>query len=168
MTCIAAVTAGRRTYLGGDSLVAFGEYLIATTGPKVWVSPSGWAVGCAGESTWCDVVARTDLPKDPAEVTQAVAVALRVRYGARLDNAEGRPDGCGLMGRGGRLWYLEPDGAMVELLDGYAATGSGGDVAVGTLCGSVGLKPRARIVRALAAAARHTPFVRPPFTIVSA
>lgn len=167
MTCIAAVTHKGHTYLGGDACVSSGELLSILRGPKVWVTPSGWAIGCAGDFTWSDVVSRVDLPKDPTEITRVVADALQRRYGAKLDG-EHAPDGCALLGRGGLLWALEPDGAMVAVGDDYAAVGSGADVALGALGALAKRSPKYRIHQALTLAERHTPFVRAPFSLVVA
>jgi hypothetical protein len=72
-----------------------------------------------------------------------------------------------LVGVRGRLFEIESDYQVGESLDGYAAIGSGDDVALGALFAThhLGMSPEQRLTLALEAAQHHITSVRAPFLI---
>jgi hypothetical protein len=71
-----------------------------------------------------------------------------------------------LVGVGGRLFRVCSHLSVSESATGYAAIGSGGALAMGSLASTEGQPPRRRVELALRAAERHNGFVAPPFTIL--
>lgn len=83
-----------------------------------------------------------------------------------LQNKDGQDiGGFFLVGFRGRLFRIESDMQVGEVFDDYVATGCGEQVCCGSLHATKGQQPRARILKALEAAAHHDAGVRPPFVI---
>lgn len=71
-----------------------------------------------------------------------------------------------LIGVHGRLFFVQQDFSVVRSSTGYAATGSGIDLALGALHATPTLNAKTRVRKALEAAAAHNAGVAPPFTIL--
>lgn len=75
-----------------------------------------------------------------------------------------------LVGVRGRLYLVAMDFSVIRSATGYAATGSGYDLALGALYAVSNITnapaPRTRVQLALEAAAAHNAAVAPPFTIL--
>lgn len=97
----------------------------------------------------------------------AVRKGLRDGGWAKKD-AEREEGGIFLVGVGGRLFVVEADYQVGEHVDGYAAVGSGDQLAMGALAATAGLdlEPEKRVLAALEAAERHNIGVRGPFHLL--
>ena len=97
----------------------------------------------------------------------AVRAALRDGGWAKKD-AEQEKGGEFLVGVRGRLFVVAEDFQVGEHVDGYAAAGSGEQLALGALSATehLGLDPEKRVLSALEAAERHNIGVRGPFHLV--
>lgn len=85
-------------------------------------------------------------------------------------NNEHEEGGTFLVGVRGRLFAVYDDYQVAESADGYAAVGSGQNLALGALYATqrMEVEPADRVAIALAAAEHHSAPVRQPFTIVTA
>jgi hypothetical protein len=79
--------------------------------------------------------------------------------------SEQEQGGTFLVGLADRLYVVHSDFQIARSADGYAAVGSGDDIALGSLHGTRGRAPRWRINAALSAAAHHSSVVTPPFVV---
>ncbi len=85
-------------------------------------------------------------------------------YASKED--EGESAGTFLVGYQGRLFKIESDYQVGIPEDGYAAVGSGQDIARGSLFATQGQEPRSRVLTALRSAERFNAGVRGPFHIL--
>lgn len=72
-----------------------------------------------------------------------------------------------LIGLRGRLFYVDTDFQVGEMLTDYLAVGSGAEVAHGALFATKGLPAQQRLTTALAAATEHCVGVRGPYIFIS-
>ena len=96
----------------------------------------------------------------------AVRECLRDGGYARKED-EQEQGGNFLVGYAGQLFVIEHDYQVGIMAAGYAAVGSGEQVALGTLYATRGRAPQKRILLALEAAAHFNAAVRGPFTVLS-
>ena len=103
-------------------------------------------------------------------VTQFIpCIQAAMRDAGWLLQSDGRYEGgTFLIGYRGRLYSVEADFQVAECEDTFTAIGSGEHVALGALAALENLEPIPRMTRALEIAAKHTAYVRGPFTFVSA
>ncbi|WP_019058154.1 hypothetical protein [Streptomyces prunicolor] len=94
----------------------------------------------------------------------AVRACLKDGGWARKDS-EQEQAGVFLVGVHGRLFEIHDDYQVGEPMEGYAAVGSGDDLALGALhaTAELGLKPRERLTAALRAADHHSTYVSAPY-----
>lgn len=98
----------------------------------------------------------------------AVRTCLKNGGWARKDS-EQEEGGTFLVGVNGRLFVIHDDYQVAESVDGYAAIGSGDEVALGALYATADspVPPCQRLTVALNAAAHHNGGVRGPFAFAS-
>jgi ATP-dependent protease HslVU (ClpYQ) peptidase subunit len=173
MTCIVAVATGRAVWMGGDSAYTVSDDVIRLGPPKV-TRRGPLVVGAAG-SLRCANILHYDFtaPKRRrANPLRYVACEVAAEFRRRLGASEGKDqldghsewDGRALVGYVGRLFLLDSCFGVTELVDGYGAIGSGGEVALGSLYETRGQPAKERLRRALLAAEAITGSVRAPFT----
>lgn len=184
MTCIVGIADGRNVWMGGDAAGSSGHHIDVRAHPKVFRLhrhgqddilvgyTSSFRMGQALQYGW-DF---PDLPAPRADLMQWMCTAfidsVRDRLGAagfkKTDNGEER-GGMFMVGVRGRLFTIDSDFQVGEVVDGYNAVGCGDDLARGSLFSTsfegARLNPTERIERALAAAAHWSAWVRPPFTV---
>lgn len=80
--------------------------------------------------------------------------------GLKLDDAEF------IVSVRGRVFFVGTDLTILEMQDNMVSIGIGKEYALGSLYTSKGLSPEDRVETALEAAAKFSPWVRPPFTII--
>lgn len=99
--------------------------------------------------------------------TDALRQALKDGGWAKKE-AEQEVGGCFLVGVSGRLFRVDSDYQVGEVVGGYDAIGSGEQPALGALAATAGLKwgPKRRMRAALEAAEQHIVSVRGPFHYV--
>lgn len=151
--------AGDRALTGDDGIAMLSK-------PKVW-SAGAFIIGITGDSAYYSLVKHhLTWPTLLEDVEKHLEASLpsALRAAMKAENLEAA-DGGALIAIGGRLFGL--DGvACEEILEDYAAVGSGGHVAIGALAVAKG-SPRRRLEQALAAAAKHIVGVEPPFDFVN-
>lgn len=177
MTCIAAVRTKTGVVIGGDSAGVGGYSLTVRKDPKVFVR-DGFAMGFTSSFRMGQVLAHAfKIPKPPARsrdlyrfMVMDFVDALRASFkerGFAVKTNDQESGGCFLVGVRNRIFQIETDYQVGEAQSDYDAVGCGSDIALGSLCCSVGVDPFVRVDRALKAAERHSAGVRAPFKFVS-
>ena len=184
MTCIAAAIQDGTVWVGGDALGSSNGFHGALAHPKVFRKDgagSPMLLGIAGSARVAQVLQyvftvpehRTDR-KDASEYfcTTFVDEMRKVFKDAGLDkkhDGQDASDGHVLIGYRGHLYTIYGDYQATEWATPYAAIGAGEEYAFGSLHTSadVDWDAEERVRRALEAASHFSPWVGPPFTILS-
>lgn len=175
MTCIAGLVDNGRVYMGGDS-AGVGNYdLVLRKDPKVFRNgpflmgfTSSFRMGQLLRYHFRPPEIKPDDDMDEYLSTafvDAVRSCLKDGGYARKNNEE-EEGGTFLVGYKDQLYVIESDYQVGKPLDGFAAIGSGAQIANGALFATRGLKPEERVRTALEAAERFNAAVRAPFTIL--
>lgn len=174
MTCIVAVADEGRVWVGGDSAGVSGWSLhvradekVFSNGPFVMGFTSSFRMGQL--LRYCLVPPEKDPESDldrymVTSFVDAVRKCLKDGGFARKKE-ESESGGTFIVGIGGSLFVVEDDYQISKQACGYAAVGSGDQIAAGALYASKHLEPEKRIVMALEAAEAHSSGVRGPFVI---
>lgn len=175
MTCCAGVEHEGRVWLAGDSAATDDRTSIQSlrAEPKVWVAGE-FVFGYASSFRFGELVKHVfkapKLPRAGLEryMTRDFVPALRECFKVDMDLQDGdkHPDVELLIGVRGRLFEMYEDFQVGRPREGYSAIGSGAAVALGALHSVGSLPARNRLRAALAAAAAHNAYVRPPFAFV--
>lgn len=174
MTVIAGLVDGKRVWIGGDSagVAAFGLGLTVRADAKVFRN-SGFLFGFTSSFRMGQLLRYSlTLPPPKGDLDAFMCTTfvdvlrdcLKAGGWASKDN-EREEGGTFLVGVRGRLFTVYDDYQVASAADGYAAVGCGDQVALGALhaTAGAGMKPRRRVLKALAAAERFSAGVRAPF-----
>jgi ATP-dependent protease HslVU (ClpYQ) peptidase subunit len=181
MTCIVAIEHKGSVYIGGDSAYS-GDNMISSTAAneKIFILDNV-IIGVCGSMRTMQVIhhglkipVRKEEQTDMTYLTIDFVDALRklLKDKATIssdDNCDSLPDTGFLLGYNKKLFEVDTDMQIVRPIDSYAAMGSGGEVALGSLFttkNNTDMSPEERITIALEAAAHHTCHVRPKFHIL--
>lgn len=173
MTVIAGLIDKGRVYIGGDSAGVGGYDLTVRADKKVFRN-GDFAMGFTTSFRLGNLLQHALTPprRHPDDdihkfmvndFVDAVRECLKKGGYAKKEH-ETEEGGTFLVGYSGRLFIIYDDYQVGEPLDGYAACGCGESFALGSLGTSKGA-PRARIIKALEMAERHSGGVRGPFHI---
>jgi ATP-dependent protease HslVU (ClpYQ) peptidase subunit len=179
MTCVAGIVKGSRVYIAGDSAGSNDWHqLTLRLDKKVFRRDDlGMIFGCCGSFRMIQMlhyVFAPPLPPSEEELDHYMATtfinAVRSCFlegGFAKKKEEREKGGHFLVGVRGRLFEIESDYQVGESLDGYAAIGSGDDVALGVLFAThhLDMSPEQRLMLALEGAQHHITSVRAPFLI---
>lgn len=183
MTCIAAVTDGKRITIGGDSAGVAGLSLTVRNDQKVFMrkGPCGveWLFGFTTSFRMGQLIQyELRLPRLEARTHEdlfgfmirqfipALRSCLKKGGWASKDH-ERESGGTFIIGLEGKLFIVHGDYQVSEPRDPYVAVGCGEDLALGSLFSSVhDGDQRKRVALALSAAERFSGGVRAPFTII--
>jgi len=184
MTCIAGYIKGKDVYIGGDSWFGDINSYSLTKSPKVRpYAISGLAspilIGVSGAFRPVTVLDRMEFPPmiaDHRKWAEGIFIdALRQALWANgyigwVDGQEMFPEWANfLMGFAGELYVVESNLQVIQVAQPYVAIGAGEWHAEGAFAAMEQLKqaisPKRRVEIALRAAATHSPYVAPPFTI---
>lgn len=176
MTCIVAITDGKRTVMGGDSAASFPDnteiYDFATG--KIF-STGEYLVGVCG-SYRSGQVAQYEMewpepPEPGADLDRFMACEITGRLLETFKKAAHEPNSKALLliALRGRLFVTGSDNSAVRLRVPWTAIGSGRLPAYGALHALAGaeLSLEDKVRAALAAAQAHTANVREPFHLLS-
>lgn len=183
MTCIAVVTNGKKTVMGGDSAGVGGGYSLQTRKDrKVFVKQERkvkWLLGFTTSFRMGELIQfELQLPKitkdDKADLYRFMVVRFVpvVRkcladggFAEKKDNVE--RGGSFMVSLLGRIFVIHSDFQVAEPLDPFCAVGCGEDLALGSLYTSAREKNLVKRVRtALEAAQKFSTSVREPFVII--
>ena len=109
--------------------------------------------------------------KDPTEYMitsfiDAMRKCLKSAGAAREEKKEEEQENQFLVGFKGRLYEIDGAYGVCEVIDSFAAIGSGTEYALGSLYTTAAKPPKDRIMAALEAAAHFSGGIRPPFHLV--
>lgn len=179
MTCIVGIAKDGSVFMGGDSAAVDinSGSVCAVEMPKVFIKDE-YLIGYSGSfrmGKFLQYTAEFPKPpswaKGPAKLDEFmngyVVPALRKQAKeAELEPNEKEDFGF-LIGIRGSLFELDEAWAAYENSRRYAASGSGTDIALGSLYATNSwTNSRKRIQTALEASALHNAYVQPPFTIL--
>ncbi len=168
MTCVAALVEGGKVYMAADSFMGSDRRVLprGADDPKVFRHSSGFIIGTCGTSVAQRRLRAAVLPIREAhqDIVEYVFEALGPALAARVGEHESFEF---LLGIEGRLFHGFPNSFTIECVEGFAAIGSGGDVALGSLATPSDVTPTTRVRRAVAIAERYVPTVRGPIVVVS-
>jgi len=175
MTCIVAITDGKKVYMGGDAAAADENLsmISARKEPKVFLK-SGYLLGYSGSFRFGKVVQHSfTLPKpayddiDKFLNTTFVNALREVCEANKVDPSSEEDSSEMLVGIGGRVFEFCNDWHFGEDINNFNAIGSGTQLALGSLYSTRRMKSyNARIQLALESAERFSTSVRGPFTIL--
>lgn len=175
MTCIAGCeTKQGQVWLAGESELADENERSMLSRPKVWVR-DGLVWGMSGASRPADLIRYSmRTPKLPrsrtSESTARYVIVELVDAVSAIHTADGVDDlseWAALVGVRGELWMLDSDGLQAErMAEGYSAIGCGSTAALVGMAATVGLSPRVRLNRVVAAVCRHVPGCGGKITVV--
>lgn len=129
MTCIAAYTLGGVTAIGCDSEAA-GDYRTRLSTKLYTVG--AMTVGLTGSTTWNRFL-RESTATTPEELVDAWADWAKARGHGTTTDGVWHLDSAGLVATPGRIAEVYPTGSVESPIEGYAAIGSGAEVAIGVL-----------------------------------
>lgn len=174
MTCIVGLISDNKVYMGGDSAGVAGFDIRVRKDPKVF-SNGEFLIGYTSSFRMGQLL-RFNLSPPPLKEGQdifeymATSFVNAVRYTLKdggyteiSNNVES--GGFFLVGFRGRLFTIESDFQVQEVLDDYTALGCGENYALGSLYSTKGLKPMERVEQALRTAEYFSAGVRGPFII---
>jgi len=183
MTCIAGIEHAGKVWIGGDSAGSDGSSLTIRADEKVWVD-KGFAFGFTSSFRMGQLLRykltlaleRHEVPVDDAAAEikfmstafiDGVRTVLKEGGYAKVVNGE-ESGGTFLVGWRGKLYQVESDFQVGRAVQGFDAVGSGGSWATGALyvLRDGNGTPESKILAALDAAEKLTPYVRGPFKVV--
>jgi len=180
MTCIVGLIDNNKVYMGGDSASVAGwdlqlrtDWKVFRNGPFLMGFTSSWRMGqLLRFKLEPPSLFKTDGTKKDiyqymvTDFIEAVRDCLKAGGYATKINEEER-GGIFLVGIEGRLFFIDSDYQVGELLDGYTAVGCGDQIARGVLYATKGKEPEWRIRLALEAAEHLSAGVRGPFVFLT-
>jgi ATP-dependent protease HslVU (ClpYQ) peptidase subunit len=174
VTCIVGVQHQGRVLIGGDSAGVAGYSINARADSKVF-RVGDYVMGFTTSFRMGQLLRYSLHMPEPdswdvdrfmaTRFVDKVRTALRDGGFMRITNAE-EEGGTFLVGIRGHLYAVHDDFQIARTLNGYAAVGCGQDLALGSLHTTRNLSDaRARVTKALEAAAHHSAGVAGPFVI---
>ena len=178
MTCIVGITDGHTVYMGADSAGVDGAYRLQVRIDKKIFTNGEFLIGCTTSFRMIQLLRYALKPPKPKEgqdieefmvvdMIDAIRKTLKDGGFAKKEDEVER-GGNFLVGYRGHLFEIQGDYQVAETVAGYAATGCGIDLALGSMfsTNATRMKPEARIRQALEAAAHHSAGVSGPFWIM--
>lgn len=178
MTAIAAITTGKKVYIGGDSAGVGGVSLTVRKDPKVFKNGK-FVMGFTSSFRMGQLLHYSfKPPKQPDKMdvdrymnTKFIdAVRKCLKDGGYANTSNGvESGGCFIVGYKGSLFIVYNDFQVAMPAYNHCAVGCGDDLCTGSLFSTEGsgMKPEERIKKALSAAEAFSAGVRGPFLIVS-
>ncbi|MGF6483552.1 hypothetical protein [Paraburkholderia sp. JPY419] len=176
MTCIVALTDGKKVYMGADSAGSGRGAITVRADPKIYrVGP--FLIGFTTSFRMGQLLGHSLTVAPRPEGTDVFAFmcttfieavrACFTRGGFARKDGERESAGTFLVGYMGRIFRICDDYQVAECAVNFDACGSGEQAALGSLHTTVGvpMRPDVRLERALAAAAEFSTGVRGPFRI---
>jgi ATP-dependent protease HslVU (ClpYQ) peptidase subunit len=175
VTCIVGVAQDGKVTIGGDSAGVSGWDLSVRADPKVFKS-GPFVMGFTSSFRMGQLLQhRLSVAERPAgqEVERFMVVtfidAVRgclTEGGFKKVDSGVESGGVFLVGYQGRLFEVHSDFQVAEAADGLGACGCGESYALGALDATPDLKPKRRVLNALAIAERRSAGVAGPFKVV--
>ena len=163
-------------YIGGDSALSADEFTFNMKGHKVF-KIGEMLIGCAGSARASQLIEHhLELPIIIGSMTDKQFMVqvfvdtlcqLNKTFGANYEKQTVNYTlGEMLVGYRGKLYAVFSDYQVADFADGFAAIGSGSQVAIGVLAALSGTdQPKNILKKALKIASRYNVYTRPPFVI---
>lgn len=177
MTCIVGVVDGRKVWIGGDSAGCGFNTVVLRADPKVF-RVGRLVVGYTTSFRMGQLLQHSlRVPTHPKGMDDHRWLVTRLMDSVRRCLKAGgwmkqtnmvEEGGNFLIGYKGGIFEVDSDGQVAIPAQGYASCGSGQAFALGALhaASELAIAPKEAMMLALAAAAAHNPFVRPPFHVL--
>ena len=177
MTCIVGIESKGKVWIGGDSAGTAGNMHQRIRKDKKVFIKGEIIIGFCGSFRMGDLLKHTlEIPDtklvkdvDAFMVNQFVDVLRNCfeKENKKITSENDKIYPSILVGMRGRLYNIEGDYQCGRPEDGFDSTGSGGNVAIGSLHSTKSISdPKRRIQMALEASSRNDASVRPPFHIL--
>lgn len=180
MTCIVGLVKDNKVWIGGDSAGSDDTSICIRRDPKVFKN-NGFLIGYSGSFRFGQLVHYKLIPPDRSEqrdifeymvsdFSEAIRTLAKEHGVSKVeDNVEEITNISLLIGYQGRLFTLEEDFQIGEVINEYYAIGGGTDLALGSMYTTKDLKfpPKKRLQIALEASATFSKSVAPPFIILN-
>jgi ATP-dependent protease HslVU (ClpYQ) peptidase subunit len=172
VTCIVGVLDGDRIWIGGDSAALSGWFSVARKDEKVFKNgpftmgfTTSFRMGQLLRYALVPPTRRAGESIEKFMVTTFIdAVRACLKAGGYAEKEKERETGGEfLVAYGGRLFAIDNDYQVEEVVHGFVAIGCAREVAMGALHATGGRPGRERLLVALSAAAEFSAAVRPPF-----
>jgi len=172
MTCIVALRAEGRVYMGADSAGVDSWSSIARADPKVFRN-GRYLFGCTSSYRMIQILRHEKLETVTGShdsqayklANQLQALFVRQQF-AKVEH--GVAEGGSLLVAWDDVFYqLDSDYQYARYREDYYSVGSGYMFALGALYANASLTPRKRIRQALSAAVHNSGGVKPPFKIMA-
>lgn len=176
MTCIVGLQKNGTVWMGGDSAGTNGSLNQTIRADKKVFIRGDFIFGFSGSFRTGDLLKHSlQLPEQTPEQTDLQFMVNdfvnAIRKCLEAENKHLKGDDklypYFLVGYKGNLYTIQSDYQVAQSLDGFDSVGSGSDIAKGSMYVNKKKSPRARILEALEASAKHNAAVRGPFTILS-
>lgn len=176
MTCVIGLVHRKRVYMGADSAATGSRFIRTTNLPKVFRN-GPCLIGYCGSFRMGQVLQHClEIPKQPpdepaetfmvARFIEAVRAAFKSKGVSAIEQNKEK-GGQFLVGYRGRLYSINSDFHVGDMLDGFDCIGSGAPVALGAMKALEDLPPKERIERALEITSYYVSDVGPPFHITT-
>jgi ATP-dependent protease HslVU (ClpYQ) peptidase subunit len=180
MTCIVGLIDKETIYIGGDSAGAGGTSLVIRKDKKVFIKDGKFIIGFTSSFRMGQLLMYDDRftvreqNKDEDDFHFMInafipSVQNLFKEGGYLEiDKNVMSGGVFLVGYNKRLYQVQGNFQLQELINNYDACGCGVDIALGSLYTSenTDLTPEQRIIKALQSASEFSTSVRPPFNII--
>lgn len=177
MTCVVAIVADGKTYMGADSL-GVGGYACSTRADEKLFHNGKFLIGGTTSFRMLDLLRYKFTPPvlDPeiSDIRKYMCTSFidEVRSvlgagGFKKKESEVEVGGTFLVAIRDRLFTVYDDFQIADYVNPYAAVGCGRDIALGSMFSTHDLEPEDRIQVALEAAEQFSAGVRRPFHILS-
>lgn len=170
MTCIVGIQKGRTVWIGADSAMTRGLDQRLTGEKKVFINGE-FIMGVAGYPRTMSLLNHSfDPPAQPDDMADDEFIHTvfvdAVKNSVLLPGETGF-DSNVMIGYRGKLYMMESNFQILVPAPGFEAMGSGGEIAIGVLRATRGMRnPRKRCLLALEASAENNAGVRPPFHVL--
>lgn len=180
MTCVVGLVEDGKIWIGADGVSSRGNELFNIANPKVFESGS-FLFGHAGSPRQMQILQACFNPPKQSDqqdiwqylITDVMShiqdIFLKHKSLRQFDTLTQEHDSEFLLGYKGGLYAMQRDFQLVQRIEGYDAVGCGAQYALGALhvLDHYDLKPKEKILKALAAATHFDPFVGGPIKIIS-
>lgn len=174
MTCVIGLIHKKRIYMGADSAAVGRRFIRKTNLPKVF-RKGPFLIGYCGSFRMGQVLEHSlKLPRQAAEqsdldfmINGFIESARHILRGKGVVAVEQQKEKGGqfLVGYHGRLYSINSDFHVGDMLDGFDCIGSGAPIALGAMKALEKLGPMQRIERALEITAYFASEVTGPFHV---
>jgi len=176
MTCVIGLIHGSRIYMGSDSAAVGNRFIRTTNLPKIFRN-GPFLIGYCGSFRMGQVLEHSlRIPRqkeDQSDIAFMINVfienvrnCLKEKGVASIEQRK-ETGGHFMVGYKGRLYSINSDFHVGDMLDGFDCIGSGAPIALGAMKALEKTRPKQRIEKSLEVAAYYSADVTGPFHVMS-